>query len=246
MSRKNLVEARVARRVDWNEGLFTLTVDQPLDFEPGQFTNLALELDGELVQRPYSIASAPGPEAEFYVALVPEGRLTPHLHRLREGDPVLVSTRCVGLFTTPSVPACEVLWLVATGTGLAPFLSMLRRGEVQERFGHVVLVHGARVRSDLSYAEELDGYTRGGRVTRLCAVTREEPGDGVLKGRLPALFADGTLQRVAGRPLEAGRAHVMMCGNPGMIEELQAWLEARDMPRHRARQPGGYSVEAYW
>ena len=115
------VEAIVVERCEWADGLMTLKLDAELEpFEPGQWSNIALEVDGERVRRAYSLASAPGRPPELYVALVPEGRFTPRLFASRVGDRIDIERKPQGFFTLGWVPDSEDLWLVATGTGLAP------------------------------------------------------------------------------------------------------------------------------
>src|SRR4051812_11946435 len=136
------VEGRVAARRDWAPGLITLTVDAQIEpFTPGQFANLGLESGAELTRRSYSIASAPGAPLEFYLKEVPAGVLTPKLTRLEVGARVLVERKPQGFFTLAYVPPCRDLWLVATGTGLGPFIAMLRSPEVWQRFERVSVVH---------------------------------------------------------------------------------------------------------
>src|SRR5687767_10780019 len=141
-------EGRLIARHDWAPGLFSLTVDASIEpFQPGQFVNLALDVGGTIERRSYSIASPPGAPLEFLVAEVPEGKLTPGLTRLAPGDRLLVEPKPQGFFTLRWVPDAPELWLVATGTGLGPFLSILRSDEPWERFERVVLAHSARDRS---------------------------------------------------------------------------------------------------
>lgn len=142
--------ATVTERQVWDDGLFTSTLDLVRDFKPGQFATLGLEVDGEPVKRAYSIASAPGAPLEFYVVQVDDGKLSPRLFALEPGDQVWVRDRIAGLFTLDRVEDGGVLWLVGTGTGLAPYISMLREGSLWERWDRVVVVHGARHARQLS------------------------------------------------------------------------------------------------
>src|SRR5450432_782842 len=149
-------EGRVVARRDWAPGLTTLTIDAAIEpHTPGQFVNLGLELGGELVRRSYSIASVPGAALEFFLKEVPGGTLTPALLRLPVGAPVLVERKPQGFFTLGYVPPCRDIWFVATGTGLGPFVAMLRSAEVWRRFERVAVVHGARRPEHLSYGDEL-------------------------------------------------------------------------------------------
>jgi ferredoxin--NADP+ reductase len=241
-------EGRIVGRRDWAPGLTTLTVDAAIHPHiPGQFVNLGLERGGELVRRSYSIASAPAAPLEFYLKEVPGGALTPELTRLPVGARVLVEQKPQGFFTLEYVPPCRDMWFVATGTGLGPFIAMLRSPEVWRRCERVVVVHGARYVEHLSYADELAGLVSAhpGRFTRVPLVSGGPPGDALL-GRVTTAFADGSLEARAGMSLDPERSHLMLCGNPDMILELTALLANRGLRKHRVRTPGHISAEKYW
>ena len=241
-------QGRVAARRDWAPGLITLTVEAAIEpFVAGQFVNLGLEVDGEFVRRSYSIASAPGLPLEFYLKEVPGGSLTPRLTRLEPGAELWVERKPQGFFTLAYVPQCRDLWLVATGTGLGPFMAMLRAGEIWQRFERVSVVHGARSATHLAYAEELTGLAAAhpGRLMYTPLVSGGSPGP-ALPGRVTTAFADGSLEARAGVPLDPERSHLMLCGNPDMILEVTALLALRGLRKHRVRTPGHISAEKYW
>lgn len=235
---------RVAARRTWDDGLFTLRLDAARDFTPGQFTRVGLRLDDHDVHRAYSIASAPGRPLELFVVRVEGGRLTPSLDALAPGDALWVDRRCRGKFTAAALPDdARRLWLVGTGTGLAPYVAMLRDGAVLDRFDEVVVVHGARWARQLAYREELaaeDGWRY------VAALTREDA-DGLPRGRLPDLLASGALEAAAGLRLDPDAGdHVLLCGNPSMIEAMKDRLAARGLPPHTRRAPGRVHTERYW
>src|SRR4051812_43009175 len=241
-------QGRVAARHDWAPGLITLTVEAAIEpFVAGQFVNLGLEVDGQFVRRSYSIASAPGAPLEFYVKEVLGGALTPLLTRLEAGAPIWVEKKPQGFFTLGYVPQCRDLWFVATGTGLGPFLSMLRAGEVWQRFERISVVHGARSSSHLSYAAELAELAarHPGRLAYTPLVSQGPSGD-ALPGRVTTALADGTLEARAGLTLDPDRSHLMLCGNPDMILEVTAVLALRGLRKHRVRTPGHITAEKYW
>lgn len=241
-------QGRVAARRDWAPGLITLTVEAAIEpFNAGQFVNLGLEIDGQFVRRSYSIASVPGAPLEFYVKEVPGGALTPQLTRLEPGASVWVERKPQGFFTLAYVPPCRELWLVATGTGLGPFLAMLRGGELWQRFERVSVVHGARYVNHLSYADELAALSakHAGRLSYTQLVSGGSPGH-ALPGRVTTAFADGSLEARAGLTLDPDRSHLLLCGNPDMILELTAVLANRGLRKHRVRTPGHITSEKYW
>ncbi len=244
-----IAPCRVASRHDWAEGLMTLGLDTPIEpFEPGQWVNLALPVGGEMVRRAYSLASAPAERPEFYLSLIPDGALSPGLFALAPGDSIEIETTAYGFFTLRWVPPAEELWLVATGTGLAPFMSILRDEEVWERFRRLVLVHGVRESAHLGYRDEILERSKAHeeKLAYVAVVSREPQAKDALHGRVTTAFASGELERAAGIELSPERSHVMLCGNPEMITELTSLGESRGLLRHRQRKPGHITAERYW
>lgn len=252
---KGFTLGRLAERIDWGPGLATFQVDCETDAHvPGQFVQLALiDADGQFVKRAYSLSSAPGAPLETYVIEVPGGRLTSQLFRLSPGDPIGVSRAPAGHFTLERVPAARDLWLVATGTGLSPFISMLRDGGLWDRYERVVVVHGVRTAAELSYRDEILGHGAAwipvvsrepGRVT-LPASDADGP-RALVQGRATDALVDGRLEAAAGVALSPADSQVMLCGNPAMIKEMFALLEARGLQKNRPREPGQVTCERFW
>jgi ferredoxin--NADP+ reductase len=240
---------RILERRQWAPGLVTIRLDAEVDrFEPGQFLNIGLRIGGELVFRAYSVASPPGQPLEFYLTEVSGGELTPVLLSLKEGDEVEVERHPQGFFTLKYVPDARELWLVATGTGLGPFLSILRSGEIWQRFPRVVVVHGVRECAHLGYRDALAELSavHVGRLSYVPVVSREPAASGVVHGRITTALEDGSLEAYAGQVLGPERSHLMLCGNPAMVEELTRLLEARGLRKHRQRKPGHITTEKYW
>lgn len=247
------VQGRLAGRRNWTDTLFSLQVDAPeVTFTAGQFARLALPAPPgskePMLGRPYSFVNPPGaPLHEFYAIVVPEGPLSPRLATLAIDDPIWLLPRANGFFTIAEVPAAEVLWCLSTGTGLGPFLAILRTDEPWQKFQRVVLVHAVRHAAELTYREEIAaiGRARTGAFGYVPVVSREAVRD-ALSGRIPGLVADGLLEARAGIALSAENSHVMLCGNPAMVDDVQRVLGARGMRRHRRREPGHITVETYW
>ena len=242
MSEKWLA-GRVIENRHWTESLFSLRVeDAPLGFRAGQFVRIALDVDGQRVARAFSFVNPPqDPVLEFYGVIVPEGPLSPRLARLGAGATLYVAANPAGFLTLSEVPDAETLWFLATGTGLAPFLSILRTDDPWRRFRNIVVVHAVRHASELTY-QELIRQTRARYVT---FVSREKA-SGSLAGRIPAAIADGRLEQAAGLKLAAETSHVMLCGNPQMLKDATTALVARGMRKHRRRTPGHITVESFW
>ncbi|MGN6135189.1 MAG: ferredoxin--NADP reductase [Aureliella sp.] len=236
------------RKIVWAPGLFTLSISAPevSHYEPGQFLQLGVTVDEKRINRPYSVASPHGETLEFFIVLVENGQLTPHLWRLNPGDRVDVSQKAAGSFTLKHSPDASSLWLLATGTGIAPYIAMLRTNEPWQRYQRIVFVHGVRHGSDLAYQNELSAYRDryGQRFTSIGVVSREDV-PGTLRGRITSCLANGSLENVANQPLTP-EACVMMCGNPDMLDETEQMLEQRGLKRHRSKSPGQIVVERYW
>ena len=242
MSDKWLTGTVVENR-HWTETLFSLRLEgAPLDFQAGQFVRIALDINGERVARAFSFVNAPqDPVLEFYGVIVPEGPLSPRLATLKSGDALYVARNPAGFLVLSEVPDAETLWLISTGTGLAPFLSILRTETPWRRFRNVVLVHAVRYAGELTY-RELIAATPARYVT---FVSREQAA-GSLAGRIPAAIADGRLEQAAGVKLAPETSQVMLCGNPQMLRDAAAALMARGLRKHRRRAPGHITVESFW
>ena len=239
------LEGRVVENRHWTDVLFSLRVEAPqIRFEAGQFVRIALE---EELARPFSFVNPPqDPVLEFYGIVVPEGPLSPRLERLRAGDRLLVATNPAGFLVLGEVPDAETLWLVSTGTGIAPFLSILRTQTPWRRFPRVVLVHAVRYARELAYRETIGEILRSHHnVFQYVTFVSREPAPGSLAGRIPAALRDGRLETAAGVKIDQ-RSHVMLCGNPEMLKDATAALVERGLRKHRRRTPGHITVESFW
>lgn len=247
------VEARVTGRRQWTRNLISLQVTAPeVTFVAGQFGRLALPAPAghnePMIGRPYSFVNPPHLQPhEFYFIVVPGGPLTPQLAALAVGAPIWLAPRANGFFSVGELPEAEVLWCLSTGTGIGPFLSILRTDDAWTRFPRIVLVHAVRHAEELSFQEEIAGIAKAhpGAFTYVSMVSREAH-SGAMAGRIPAAIADGRLEARAGLALSPENSHVMLCGNPAMVDDVQALLATRGMRRHRRKEPGHVTVETYW
>ena len=240
---------RVLENRPWTDTLFSLRVEcSHLRFEAGQFVRIALDLGGERIARPFSFVNAPDdPVMEFYGVIVPQGPLSPHLARLKAGDALHVADNPSGFLVLSEVPPAEDLWLLATGTGIAPFLSILRTSAPWERYRRVILVHGVRHANELVYPDMIRAIAdaHGDRFVFIKSTTGEKTPD-ALQGRVPTAIGDGRLEAAAGALIVAERSQFMLCGNPGMLKDGAAALVARGLRKNRRRTPGQITVESFW
>lgn len=238
----------------WNDNLFSFktTRDPGLRFENGQFVMIGLELDGRPLTRAYSIASPNYEEyLEFFSIKVPDGPLTSHLQHLKVGDEMLVSKKPTGTLVVHDLKPAKHLYLLSTGTGLAPFLSVIQDIEVYDRFEKIVLVHGVRFVNELAYADfiensltknEFFGEEVRNKLIYYPTVTREPFRN---QGRLTDLINSGKIFKDIGLPeLDPTNDKVMICGSPQMLADTEVLLNNRQFKvSPRIGDPGDYVIE---
>lgn len=243
------VKGKVAEQMHWNDKLHTLFIEAEIaPWQAGQFVKIGLNVEGDIVGRPYSLVNPPSsPLLEIYYISVPEGVLTPRLIHLRPGDDILVSPRANGFMVLDEIPQAQTLWLLATGTGVGPFLAMLEDAPIWERYESVVLVYAVRTLEEMCYRERIAEVAaeNPGQFVFVPFISREKC-DFALPGRIPQAIESGVLEARAGRTLNAETSQVVLCGNPAMVEDVMAVLTQRGMKKHRRRDPGHITSETYW
>lgn len=235
--------------------IFRTTRPQNYHFTPGQYSRLGLsDAQGSMIWRPFSVTSAPDDDfLEYYGVLVPGGLFSNLIGKLEAGATIWIERQLFGFMTADRFDEGEDLWLLATGTGIGPFISILRDAPVWKKFRNIVIAHGVKHSGDLSFRhilQEMQGKSRGEGAAMLYiieAVTRTaQLAPGQLHGRLTALLDNGELERAAHLPLTAQNSRVMMCGNPAMIEDLRKLLHVRGLRPCRRALPGQFVTENYW
>ena len=237
----------------WNDNLFSIRTSrsQGFRFENGHFVMLGLEVEGKPLTRAYSIASANyDNELEFFSIKVPDGPLTSRLQNVAVGDQVLVSTKPTGTLVADHLHEGRNLYLISTGTGLAPFLSIIRDPEVYERFDRVILTHGVRYQSELAYQEFIEqqlpedeflGDIIREKLVYYPTVTRENYRN---TGRITDLMKSGKLANDIGLPaINPEHDRFMLCGSPAMLKDTSAWLDDHGFTESRHGHRGHYVIE---
>jgi ferredoxin--NADP+ reductase len=245
----NWVEGKVVENIHWHQNLFSLKVEADIDaFTAGQFTSLALDIDGERIARPYSFLSSPGQQPlEFFFYVATDGALSNALVKLEVGDALWVKQQAAGFFTLNEVPDARDLWMLATGTGIAPYFSILGTDELWQRFQNVVLVQGVRSRMDLRYQDLVTHYQENypQRFHFQPFVSREDC-EGAIRGRIPESIQQGHLEAAVGLKLEVEHSQIMLCGNPAMVKDSVEILKQRGFRKNLRRKPGQLTTENYW
>lgn len=244
------VNGKVIKVEQWTSKLFSIIINAPISpFIAGQFTKLALEIDGTSVQRAYSFVNAPSNlNLEFYFVIVPKGKLSPKLAELRPNSEVMITKEATGYFVLDEIPECETLWMLATGTAIGPYLSILQEGKGLDRIKQVVLVHATRFARDLIYLPLMQKLRQryNGKMRIQTIVSREQTANSIT-GRIPALIETGFLESVVGLTIDSHTSHIMLCGNPQMVRDTQKILkEQRRMQKHLRNKPGRVTSEHYW
>ncbi|MFD1703552.1 ferredoxin--NADP reductase [Methylopila henanensis] len=247
------LEERVTEVRHWTDTLFSFrtTRDQSFRFRNGEFTMIGIEVDGKPLVRAYSVATANyDDELEFFSIKVPDGPLTSRLQHLKVGDPILVGRKATGTLVIDNLLPGKHLYLLGTGTGLAPFLSIIKDPEAYERFDKVVLVHGCRHVNELAYGEmitedlpkdELIGDLIREKLVYYPTVTREPFRN---RGRITDLMTSGKLFEDIGLPpMSIENDRFMLCGSPDMIRDTRQLLDDLGYVEGNHGEAGHFVIE---
>lgn len=242
------ISAKVVENYRWSDSVFSLRViAEPFDFKAGQFVRLGLPGADVKSLRAYSLASPPGAAVtDFIIAEVDGGEISTQLAALKPGESVNMTQPASGFFTLDEVPDGDDLWMLATGTGIGPFLSMLHTQKPWQRFKRINLVHGVRHAADLVHQQQVQTWQQQypGQLGYQPVITRESI-PGALSARIPQLVASGQLETALETPLTEN-SQVMLCGNPAMIAECRQVLAKRGLAKNTRRKPGNVTSENYW
>jgi ferredoxin--NADP+ reductase len=237
----------------WTDTLFSFTATRNPGFRfiSGQFTMIGLQINGRPLLRAYSMCNANHEEQlEFFSIKVANGPLTSILQKLQPGDEILVGGKPTGTLIQDNLHPGKTLYLLGTGTGLAPFISIIKDPDTYERYEHVVLVHGCRTIPELGYGEmvvenlrkdEFFGELVADKLLYYPTVTREPFRN---TGRITTLLQSGKLEADLGLPrLNKETDRVMLCGSPAMLDDLHKFLQSQDFDEGNHHEPGHYVIE---
>lgn len=237
----------------WTHTLFSFIMTRPAHFKftAGQFARIGLKVNDDLIVRAYSVVSSPFDETlEFFSIVVPDGAFTSNLQHLQVGDELYLEKIPYGFLTLAryQLPLPKDLWLLATGTGLAPFISMLQDFETWSKYEKINLVYSVRTASELAYVDRIEEiaetFGEGHTGFKFIPIITRDP-NATLHDRLPHLIENGELEKVVGLSFNPESTHVMLCGNPQMVDDTKAALKARGLTMNR-RGEGNIAVENYW
>lgn len=237
----------------WTPTLFSFTMTRPAHFKftAGQFARIGLKVGEELIVRAYSVVSSPFDETlEFFSIVVPDGAFTSNLQHLKVGDELYLEKIPYGYLTLARYqqPLPHDLWLLATGTGLAPFLSMLQDFDTWSKYQKINLLYSVRTAAELAYVDRIqeiaETFGEGHNGFKFIPIITRDP-SAPLHDRLPILIENSELEKSAGIELNPATSHVMLCGNPQMVDDTKEALKRRGLTMNR-RGEGNIAVENYW
>ena len=243
------VQGEVVDVKHWTETLYSVKVSAPnVEFIAGQYTKVSLSINDQEVARPYSFVNSPNEDIlEFYSVSVPNGPLSTAMQKLKEGDNINIGPKGNGFLILNEIPITENIWMLATGTAIGPYLSILKTKDSWTKFKKVVLVHAVRYEKELTYQDTIrdikDQY--GDRFIYISYVSREKTNTS-LRGRIPKDIGNGVLEKEANIQMNPNNTHVMICGNPAMLKDTTVELKKIGLKKHRRSSPGHITTENYW
>jgi len=240
----------------WTDKLFSFRTTRPHGylFTPGQYARLGLSDNGAIVWRAYSLVSSASDDyLEFYSVVVPNGTFTTLLKDIEPGNTIWIEKQSYGFMTADRFSDGRELWMLATGTGLGPFISILRDPMVWRKFADLILVHCVRHDDEFAYQDQLLELSRNppegatAHLQIIQSVTRATAHQtGRMNGRITTLLENGALEKTSGCPITVESARIMLCGNPAMIEDTRRILHQRGLRPCRRAVPGQFVTENYW
>ncbi|CAL4044085.1 ferredoxin--NADP(+) reductase [Buchnera aphidicola] len=244
------ITGKVIKVNKWTSNLFSIILHASITpFTAGQFAKLSFKEAIE-IKRAYSYVNPPHDKnLEFYIVLIPKGKMTFRLYNLKYNDEILITKQASGFFTIEEIPICRDLWMFATGTAIGPFLSILqeKNNKIKE-FKNIILIHAVRYTKELNYGDRIKQIKENynGKLHTHTIVSRENSKDSLM-GRIPYLIINKELENKVGFQINTNVSHIMLCGNPNMVRDTnKVLLENKNMRKNYRRNPGHITCENYW
>lgn len=245
------ITGKIVEITHWTNRLFTLTINASVnEFLAGQFARIGMKINNKLIQRAYSYINSPNSlNLEFYITTVPSGILTNILYNLNIGNDLIISKESYGRFTLNTIPNCRNLWMIATGTGISPYLSILESFDKKlNPITKIILIHATQYAKNLNYLYKMIKLQKlyQGKLL-IQTILSQERSSNSLHGHIPNLIENDQLEKTIGISLNSTNSHVMLCGNPNMIHDTKKILNKKyGMKEHSSRYNGHITQERYW
>lgn len=234
----------------YTNSLFSLIINAPINtFIAGQFAKLGLLINGKKVHRAYSYVNEPiNSDLEFYFVVISKGKFSSIIYTLKSGDNIMISKKSYGFFILNKIPSCDYLWMISTGTGIGPYLSILKNGKNLKRFKKIILINSVRYIKDISYISQIRNLQKFYNKKLIVQILiSKEKKYGFLTGRIPDLIYNGLLELSVGFRINFKNTHIMLCGNPYMIYDTCNLLKKfKGMDKNSIFKHGSITVEQYW
>ncbi|WP_343153633.1 FAD-binding oxidoreductase [Buchnera aphidicola (Mindarus keteleerifoliae)] len=243
------IRAKVLKIKKWSPNLFSLILKAKIaPFIPGQYNKLLLNKKSS-IQRAYSYVNSSNKQnLEFYILLIPNGKMTPFLYSLNVNEKIYISKESFGFFTIREIPKKEILWMFSTGTAIGPYLSILQEKKEILRFKKIVLIHAIRYFKDLNYLPLINNIKKQyGEKFSFISVTSREKNKNSLFGRIPKLIENNSIENKLNLKIQKETSHIMLCGNPNMVKDtIKLLYNIKNMRKHLRRKCGEITSENYW
>ncbi|QJC34488.1 ferredoxin--NADP(+) reductase [Enterobacteriaceae endosymbiont of Donacia crassipes] len=236
----------------WANNLFSIILKAKVNnFYAGQFTKLALKINDKKIQRAYSYINSPkNKNYEFYISNINNGNLTPYLYKLKINDEIMIAKNALGSFTINNIESCKNLWMLSTGTGIGPYLSILQDNVCFQKFKKIILIHSIRYIENFSYlnlVKKIKQKYYNQLIIKIILTRNVKINNSILYGYIPNLIKNGILENNIGIEINTNNSHVMLCGNPNMIKQTKKFLEHyKNFSKNLINKKGNITYEQYW
>ncbi|CAL4324295.1 ferredoxin--NADP reductase [Buchnera aphidicola] len=248
----NWIPAKIQKiRYFNNKNLLKIILTAKIDcFIAGQFSKILIKKKNKNIQRAYSFVNAPKKKKiEFYITLVKKGEMSNELKNLNDTDKIFVSKQSFGYFTLIEIKkSFENLWMISTGTGIGPYLSILQEKKNLQKFKKIILIQSVRYFSDLIYLSKIKKLKKiyKKKLIVKISISREKKKN-FLNKRLTKLLKNKFFEKSLNIKMNKKNSHIMLCGNPNMVQDVQKWLiNKKKMTKNLRKFPGNITIEKYW